>query len=457
MLSIIQSLSDYVLKGLCVVSYKLVATCFLFLLFGLDLKAEVDVKYDIQFRNRYSNRKNLSLTRSARDDDIMVEAQGVLGLNLQAGENLLTRIDLLYTSQFGKTREPGGENDNFYVNQVYGWWKTSDALSIWFGRFDIHIGNGQVFSKNSYEPIPYAYDGLRFGFLTDFAELDLYVIKLSELSSDTVSSFSTGDPEAQIYLLNVSFKNLVEVLNRTNLHFGQIVRDETKIGSVSFPTQPSKKLQHLSLSFEGAFNVFYYGLHFSQQFGQQKGVSATNVLLSQNFTGQLLDFHLGLDLPDFYRFRFWVGYHWDSGGEDDPLKEQDIKTYQSLFYDHHQNAGRMDFLKWGNLRYYRLGFDFYLLEEGKLGLEYLIFEKTDKTGAVNLLDTLKLKKGTVLSTSTKSLGAEVDFWYIQELDEGLLGKIRLSAFFPGDVFSKSSTLAEETSYQILGSIHFHLK
>ncbi len=419
--------------------------------------SKVDVAHDLDFRTRYFNFSNPTSVENAGDDQSLVQTRGLLGFTLRSGESLLAKTRILYSSQFGKTQSPTSSADQALINQFYGWWKTSDTLSIWFGRFAIDIGDGKAFSSNNFEQVPYSFDGARFGFLTDFAEFDLYFVKLSELADANTSGVTSKDPETQLYLLNVEFKDMPEILDKANLHFAQVVRDETQDNTTPLPTNPKQNFQHLSLSLRTSFSFFFWNLHFAQQYGQQKGKDAGGNAFSQNFNGQMFDTSLGVEFPDFYKFKFWLGYHSDSGGEDDAAKDQGVETFQSLFYNIHDNAGRSDIFKWGNLTYLSLGVSMTFYDAAEFGIEALMFSKTSAAGSVNTTDFYNLAQGTLLANNGTVLGSELDLWYEQAFDNGLIADFRLSAFQPGEVLENATTSAEELSIQFKASLRFNLK
>ncbi len=412
---------------------------------------EVDFIPTGEYRLRYRKFENPSGVDGANDEIANFEARGLIDFKVQKGERIYSKARLLYTGVLGQSQDPQQTTDAFLVNLFYGWWKPNDSLNIYFGRFEINISDEKFFAANPYEQVPYVFDGTRFAFETDFAFFDLYLVKLAELKQGTVAGFLTNDPESNLYIINGDLKDLPENLTRFNFHFAQFVRDET-IDNGVFPTSPKVNLQHLSIGFKGFIGIFNFDVALAKQFGKQKGKIDASTNFEQNFEGSLMDIEFSIPLPDLYNFNFWLGFHKDSGGQDSQLLGQNVSTYQSLYYNLHENAGRMDVLRWGNLMYYRVGFQFSFYDSSLLGFEYLNFSKSNPGGAVTLGSNYNLALGSALKADEGDLGSEFDLWFDQDYDYGFNSRIRLSAFLPGAALKEASTPAENVIFQVFASM-----
>lgn len=393
-------------------------------------------------RLRYENLFNAASGRAfVGDSDSNVNDQMGFWLRLNKGEYFQSYFNLIHVNNWGRQslavgdsspgqRDSFSANNGLYVNQAWGKWKFSDTIRIEFGRLPLNWGYGALFSKNSWQNHPFAFDSFVLGFDWEILTLSIVGIKAEQL-------IATGkDPEKNHYMLNFDFKNVMDYFKTINFAFMQTSQDE---GSLDGGTTLIYKASSQRFSFEtvGQSNGFGHKAAINYVSGKQTDTSDKTV------KALMLDTELNYTFMELYNWKIWFGYHRDSG--DDDLTDGTIKTYDPLYYDIHNNAGRMDFLKWGNLKYYRFGFSVDVLPHWQIGSEFLSFEKASSVDVVNFANNGKyftsLYSGATSAltypTDETSLGSELDIFTEYEFISGLKVNLIASVFKPGQVFTKS--------------------
>ncbi len=405
-----------------------------------------DVSHGGDIRVRYFNYINPTSVTDAADSNAHVENRTKLNLTFQKSEDLMAFFSLLYSGSFGDTQwntAPAYPENGVSVNQAYMWWKANETTSITAGRMAVEIADGRVFSYNDFEAIPVTHDGLKVGFDFDFGNLGLYAIKNEELTRVTATPGPSSDPEINTYMLSLDFKNLPEALSTANLHIAQVNEDAT------VDAGGSSSLQHIGLTVGGEVVGLTYNLTAAFQTGKDKFVAGD---IDQS--GNMFDVLVGYNMD---QARVWVGYHMDSGNDDDATKNT---RYNPLFYNAHDNAGRMDIFGWGNLTYIYLGGAYNVSESTEIGVEALMFSRTEDNdffsaqpyrGGFYGLAGPGYDPGTgALGTNAgeKDLGTEIDVWATHKYDNGANIGARLGYFTPGKFFSDNDG-PDESSMQVM--------
>jgi hypothetical protein len=144
-------------------------------------------------------------------------------------------------------------------------------------------------------------------------------------------------------------------------------------------------------------------------------------------------------MPDWSQMSIRVGGHYDTG-DDDPADGTNTQ-YDPLNYSLHDNAGRVDFFKFGNLTFLRTGLAFHLLSDWYFGGEYFMFQKT-KAGGRNFLERGLLvddfSTGAMQFGSDKDLGQEVDAWVGKTFPSGVNIELTLGYLKPGQAMKTAT-------------------
>lgn len=402
-----------------------------------------EVTHSGDIRVRYFSNMNTTMAKDAADNSSFAENRVKLNLNYQKSEDLSAFISLLYNGVLGDRTgavAPGTTSnantihnayDGVTVNQAYVWWKANETTSLTAGRMAIDIADGRVFSFNDYEVVPVTHDGLKVGFDFDFGNLGLYAIKHQELAAGG----GNNDPQDNTYMLSLDLKNLPEAISTANIHVAQRVTNDIAGAGDGNDTR-----QHFGLTLGGETSGFTYNLTGAIQSGKDENAAG-----DIDYSAHMVDLLLGYGVSE--EARVWLGYHMDSGDDTDATKD---KRYNPMFYNAHDNAGRMDLFGWGNMTYFYLGGAYNLSEATEIGVEALMFSLTEDNDGRGLNPYRSaLWTPTPGSTGGESdLGTEIDVWANHSYDNGAHIGARLGAFMPGKYFSDNDG-PDETSLQFM--------
>ncbi len=365
------------------------------------------------------------------EDFVNTNHRAQLDIQLNKGEYLETYFRAINHSEWGD--ESSATNDQFLLQQAWANWKVTDFLSLKFGRQPIVIGRGLVFGENEWENVPTYYDG--FGLLFDWEamELSLYGVKVYELDR-VVNTSIASDPELTNYVLDLSFKELSDMIRMADISFVQVLGD---LGQVPGSTLVLRKQRVQRFGFDLIFGGVYYEIATSANYvtGTKEGITPTDKVKQLMF-----DTEVKFMMPDWENFQLWMGYHTDSG--DETPGDGSDGQYEPMNYNLHVNAGRLDFFKFGNLTYLRTGASLQFLSDWSVGAEVLFFEKT-KRGAKNLLARSIMADDFINDTirfgNEKALGTEFDIWVGKTYQSGMNLELSFNLLRPGDAMATAYT------------------
>jgi hypothetical protein len=365
------------------------------------------------------------------EDFVDTNHRAQLDIQLNKGEYLETYFRAIHHSEWGN--ESAATNDQFILQQAWGNWKVSDFLNLKFGRQPIVIGRGLVFGENEWENVPTYYDGFGVLFDWDAMELSLYGVKVYELDRVTNTSIAS-DPELTNYILDVSFKELSDMIRMADIHFVQVLGD---LGQVPSTGEVLRKQRVQRFGFDLIFGGVYYEVSASANYvtGTKEGVTPTDKVKQL-----MLDTEAKFLMPDWENFQFWVGYHQDSG--DETPNDGTDSQYEPMNYNLHVNAGRLDFFKFGNLTFLRTGASMHFLSDWYVGAEVFWFDKT-KAGAANYLArsimATDFLNGTLQFGNEKTLGTEFDLWIGKTYQSGVNLELSFNMLKPGSAMHNAFT------------------
>lgn len=366
------------------------------------------------------------------DEDILASShRAQLDLSVAKGEYFKTFFRAIHRGTWGEYAQ---DQDNFLIAQAYGDWKVTDFLNLRFGRQAIQIGRGLVFGYNEWENTPSYYDGFSAHFDWEALEFSLYALKVYEL--DKVPGQSVSDPELSNYILDINFKDLSDYIKVASLNFVQVDGD---LGQVPNSTTVLKKQSIQRFGFD----LVTDGVNF-QAAATLNYVTGTEFIADpeSKVKQYMMDGELRFLLPDYNNFNFWVGAHVDSG-DDDPTDGYNSQ-YEPLNYNFHVNAGRLDFLKFGNLTYARSGLSATFWGGWQFGFETFLFQKTQESAPTNFFRTpiaSQFAQGSYVLANEKSLGTEFDLWISRTFTSGVFLEVSINMFSPGGALKAASDVA----------------
>jgi hypothetical protein len=383
-----------------------------------------------------------------------------LGSTFRSGEKLTGQLTLLHNSTWGHsglgyttptpfTPPTGGvtgdselakmdgvvNGENLVlVNEAYGSWMASNELLIRFGRGALAMADGRVIGVNDWGPTPNAFEGVLFTWDKEFARFNAYGVKFAQLLASSVSGPSVSDPEINSYGLNVDWKTLPEFLKMVNLHVIQVNVDAGMAATGSTTqTVPKESRMRYGLVVSGdAMNVDYR-LTYAAHTGKFSDLTVAGTTTDRE--GSMIDAELGYRLPDWMNSRISFLYHTDTG---DKSTDNKVTTYDSYFYDRHDNAGWMDIYLWGNLSYMQLRYTMDIMDDLSFAAQYLIFSQTEKTGSNS--SGVNAFTGAVETAGTEdALGTELDLAVAKKYEGGLTITARAGMFSPGAEYASTTS------------------
>jgi len=365
------------------------------------------------------------------EDFLDTSHRAQLDLQLNKGEYFKTFFRAIHHSVWGAQAT---DQNEFVLAQAWGDWKVTDFLDLKFGREPVVIGRGLAYGANEWEDVPTFYDGFSLLFNWDVMELDLHALKLHEL--DHVPSQSVSDPETTHYIISLNFKELPDIIQMADLSFAQVISDYGYLpGTTSIIDK--QRVQRFGFDLVASGVYFETGATVNYLAGTE-----STPTVDTKVKQMMLDGVAKFIMPDWSQMNLWLGAHYDTG-DDDPT-DQTNTQYEPLNYNLHDNAGRMDFFKFGNLTFLRSGLSFHLLSDWYFGGEYFMFQKS-KQNAPNYVErgqlVSDLQNNVIRFGPDKSLGNEVDVWFGKTFPSGVNMDLTLSYLHPGKALNETTVVA----------------
>lgn len=394
---------------------------------------------------------------STRDFNF-TEQKTTLGVNFNQGEAFRGRIGLIHAFNWGGTNStttnlsgefntpaggngstvgsPNGVGDQqnlLLVNEAWLWWALSYSLSVSVGRGGLDLADGKVLSRNDDEITPTSFDGIMFRYDHDSVLVKLFGVKATDNfnpRTGTTQGVFTNDPETSFFGTAVDFKGLPEFIKNVNVHVFQVNSD-------AVGTNAQLEQTRYGLNLGGQIS----GLGYSATYAAHTG-TAKSSLGEGDVKGNMIDLMARYDLPELSFLFFQLGFHTDTGDEDDGTN-LDTETYRPFFYNRHENAGLMDVIEWGNLTYFYIGTGVRAWEID-FAVTYYMFSQTEENNDTNKgAHGSFLNGGAAIDTDGEdAIGSEIDFTATHQLDNGLNLGFRWGIFSPGDEF----TVGQQETY-----------
>lgn len=425
--------------------------------------AENNLTTSAEFRTRVQNDMGTTSMKDAGLTQNDWRHRLKVNLDFNAGEKLSAHVSLLHNSRWGQEITTGtmdshiGERNGYsdaenmlLVQEAYGTWMLSDSTSLRFGRGAFTIADGSVLSINDWEENPYAFEGALVTHDMEFGRISGFYVKVA----DYTTTFSKGgvgsvqDPEAWIYGLSLDIKAVPDFIKMLNIHLLQTSKDELP-GNATAALIPGKDMMRYGLTVGGDVAGLDYNVTYASESGEYKYERTANVN-NVDASTSMYDLKLGYTLADVMGLRVGFNYHSDTGTA---ASATDSETYDGYFYDIHENAGKMDVFKWGNLTYMGVNVSLMPMDNTTVGLDYYMFSQTEKDqAAVGGANVNVGRNGTAFSNANDAtkddLGTEMDLYATHKYDNGLEMTARYSMFTPGDAY-KAQNIEETYSLVFL--------
>jgi hypothetical protein len=398
-----------------------------------------------EFRVRYDNFLNKTATKIGKSE-AETTARLKWNLGIRKGENVQAFLSLIHNSTFGTgaSRNPSGnsttnpdyttagDENTLIVSRAWGWWKASDMVALKVGRFGIEIADGAVFSEDDYFAFPVTHEGLNVAVDTGFAAINVYAVKVAELTTPATSG--QPDPETNRYILSMDFKNMPEAIKMANVHVVQTNTDAVDDATVG---SGSANWQHVGLTVGGdAANVLYKGTAAFQMGSFDKTTGN-----DQKISANMFDLMVGYQLPATMGLKFMLGYHMDTG--DDSGTTDKTEKYQSMSYDSHNYAGLMDLISWGNLTDISFGATMMPADDMEVGLGVHMFSLTTDKDTITAGPAWDGGTAPTLKAGEKALGNEIDLHANKSYANDIKAGVRLGMFMPGAAIKDAATTPKQ--------------
>jgi hypothetical protein len=318
------------------------------------------------------------------------------------------------------------------VNEAYGKWMLNDNMALQIGRFHIDIADGSVVATDDNAQVPNTNEGWAFMYDLEFAKFSLYSVLHKEL--DTTSPFT--DDEAHSWILSADIKSVPDFMKTANIH---AVQSNVAMNTV---TNNSQALTRYGFTVGGDVANILYNVSYSMVSGvEDTGAAETDIASS------MMDIMVGYSMPDMMKFKVMLGYHSDTGDDDDA--DDKNTTYSGFMYDKFANAGLMDVLGWGNLTDTNLKVSLEPMENLGVELAYHMFSKSEKAGDATILNGTTENSPDADATA---LGTEIDLTLTQKYSNGMNAGLRYSTFTPGEALVDDGET--HTQWQLFTSASF---
>lgn len=405
----------------------------------------------------------------ADESEAQLTHRAQIDLSLYKGEYFETHFRLINFAKWGAggaVNSLPGQPDAFdrsnslLVNQAYARWKINESMGMRFGRAPLHIGLGYTYGSNEWFDIPYSFDQFEVSWDWPVLKASLIAAQVLDLSKVEGETLSQNPSEAHI-VFSFDIKDVHEAVSQANFSLIQVNRD---LGSPDQGTTVLDGLNMQRVAFDAEIkgkNIFAQGF-FTFVTGEERIAPINQVLdVDRRQINQMAyDFKLGYTFTESNNLRFWAGYHMDSG--DSEIGVGNSKSFDSFYYEVYGQAGLMDLLRWGNLNFMRAGLDVDLSQNFKVGLEYLVFNKTEAAdnlsfGQAGRFLKTRIENGDLTLGDSREVGQEIDLWADWNFKSGVKVRTTLSSFMPGAAFDQSTStgsLPNSTIFQFLSQVGY---
>lgn len=400
--------------------------------------AGAEFSHSGDMRLQYKNDKGKSLADTKTES--MFQQRLRWGTTFRKGDKFTGQLSLVHGAEWGDaTNANAGYYPDFrgvnglIVNEAYMQWMASDSMTLRAGRGSFTMGNGKVVSKNSYEQVAKAFDGMILTHDHEMVRTNAFFVRGAELTGG-----NNNDPKGDFIGFNFDLKSLPEFLKTANLHLIQINKDASAVAG--------EKSNRFGLTVGGDMVGVDYEFTYAGHTGKE--LVAVTGADGDDISASMMDLTVGYSMPDMMNFRVHVDYHTDSG---DKTADNKKEAYTGFHYDTHYNAGLMDIVQYGNLTFMSLGFSLEPMEDLMVGFDYYTFTRTEK-GAASSGDGTN--SGTMADYTKDDLGTEMDLTVKKKYDDNFSVEARYSTFEAGDAYIASAGREKHTQLLLTGAMSF---
>jgi hypothetical protein len=415
-----------------------------------------DITWNGEYRLLYTNTTNSNDFDDDNSDEVNNQVWNQrtrLGLTARAGEKVTFNSTFVHNTQFGANADqiPGGddvtgtgpnatsaaEQNTIIVNEANFSWMAKEDLMIRAGRGSATIGNGLVVSSNEFQPVQKAFDGVLVAWMHEKVDVKGFGVW-----------GATGDDYNDIgrfFGVAADLKALPAFLKTAHLHYIVVKRDEgpytingDTVSALNLDGKEDTTRLGLTLGGDAA------GVDYSVTYAMYSGETELTGT-STDVDASMIDLEVGYAVPAAWNGRFHVGYHTDSGQD----SGSDNTRYSGFHYNMHETAGLMDVVGWGNLTYTRIGANMKPTDDISVGVEYLMFTKTEKDDDVNAEDGVT---AVAAVDGEDDIGTELDLSVTKTYSSNFSTTASYRMFTPGDAIAADGD--DRTQIYIEGKLKF---
>lgn len=405
---------------------------------GQELDNPTYIQWSGAYRSRFESVHRPSGTHGEKTNRLA--HQIILSAQFQAQENLRFKASLLgfetwgseYMGYAGYPYSEGSNQDMLNLYEAFAEWNFSSGVSVLVGRTPFEIGNGALFSRNMDDDFPTRFDGGFFQYQADLAKFQLGGFAISSWSS---AGAAFDDKDYKTYFLNADLKILEPYVKNISLTFLILDRDDKALDNLGGVVIPKEEKEVYAVSAMGEVGRIFYALDGVIQQG-------TNRSTDQSIRANMLHAKVGAVVYEPWQLSLYAQYHNDTG--DDAGTSDVDEGYDPLYYNHFQNAGKMNQLGWGNLTYFSAGVSWAFANQSTMSLEYNRFYRSSTGAGIKGLgpsggSSLVWDAGSMtdgpynnsLGSSEKFIGDEIDLNFELQTDTGLRLQLISGVLFPG--------------------------
>ncbi|MBW7956935.1 MAG: alginate export family protein [Deltaproteobacteria bacterium] len=395
--------------------------------------ASADVTFNGEYRARgeYRNNQDFNDTDTVADDDnrAFIGQRIRLTANAQASDDVSVKITLQDTRLFGADGTNGLLTDTQQTNQQVDIHEAylnvtnifDTPVNFRIGRQELNYGDQRLIGSFGWSNNARAFEGLKFNYVQDGINVDLFRMTLTETTSATAGSNDdttlTGvyatlgqlipNNTLDVYLLNV----------HTGVGGGTIGDERYTIGA----------------RLAGSAAGLDYTVEFPYQFGE---VSNT-----VDIKAWALAAKVGYTIPGA-PMNLRIGAEYDYATGDDNPNDNDNETFNQLFPTNHGHFGIGDVVNtWSDIQAWSLNASADISEKLRVYVAYWNYTENEATGVDH--------GSTTGAGADDELGSEIDLVATYKYNNNLTIEAGAARFMPGDGITPAGTSDDDQDWAYL--------
>ena len=399
------------------------------------------------YRLQYQDMQNSAGDKSA--DSSNFHQRFRLGVNARPNERFNAHVTLVGNDDWGapqyadsamtelNANTQNNLNNSLLVNEAYASWVINDSWMMRFGRGAFTMGDGRLISKNKWENVETAFDGVVLSWDQDWGRTSFFAVKgaVGYTPGTILPASVNPNLTSRFYGVSEDLKNLPTFLKMVNIHLLEVYQDQAEYQL--YPNvingAPALNETRAGLAVSGDKMNVDYRVDYEMETGKYTEYSAVVANPKQNLSTHMIDADLGYTMPSLMSGRVHIGYHQDSGNG----SATDLDgTYNGFAYNRHANGGLMGIFGWGNLTYTWFGVSAQPRDDINVAVNYYMFSKTNSSGVVNPGDfgnSFSTDGG--VSTVNGTLGNELDLRVTKKYGHNFFVAARYGMFSAGSGYN----------------------